>query len=131
MKLEELLYADTHEWVLVEDQDAAKIATVGISKFAVEQLTDLVYIELPSVGTETQSGKEFGEVESVKAVSPLYSPVDGEVVEVNESLKDALETLNDDAYDDGWMIKVRLSDEASLSKLLDHAAYEKQCADES
>ncbi|MGC6461971.1 MAG: glycine cleavage system protein GcvH, partial [Pirellulaceae bacterium] len=123
MKLEELLYADTHEWVLVEDQDAAKIATVGISKFAVEQLTDLVYIELPSVGTETQSGKEFGEVESVKAVSPLYSPVDGEVVEVNESLKDALETLNDDAYDGGWMIKVRLSDEASLSKLLDHAAY--------
>lgn len=131
MKLEELLYADTHEWVLVEDQDAAKIATVGISKFAVEQLTDLVYIELPSVGTETQSGKEFGEVESVKAVSPLYSPVDGEVVEVNESLKDALETLNDDAYDGGWMIKVRLSDEASLTKLLDHAAYEKQCADES
>ena len=131
MKLEELLYADTHEWVLVEDQDAAKIATVGISKFAVEQLTDLVYIELPSVGTETQSGKEFGEVESVKAVSPLYSPVDGEVVEVNESLKDALETLNDDAYDGGWMIKVRLSDEASLSKLFDHAAYEKQCADES
>ena len=131
MKLEELLYADTHEWVLVEDQDAAKIATVGISKFAVEQLTDLVYIELPSVGTETQSGKEFGEVESVKAVSPLYSPVDGEVVEVNESLKDALETLNDDAYSGGWMIKVRLSDEASLSKLLDHAAYEKQCADES
>ena len=131
MKLEELLYADTHEWVLVEDQDAAKIATVGISKFAVEQLTDLVYIELPSVGTETQSGKEFGEVESVKAVSPLYSPVDGEVVEVNESLKDALETLNDDAYDGGWMIKVRLSDEASLSNLLDHAAYEKQCADES
>ena len=131
MKLEELLYADTHEWVLVEDQDAAKIATVGISKFAVEQLTDLVYIELPSVGTETQSGKEFGEVESVKAVSPLYSPVDGEVVEVNESLKDALETLNDDAYDGGWMIKDRLSDEASLSKLLDHAAYEKQCADES
>lgn len=131
MKLEELLYADTHEWVLVEDQDAAKIATVGISKFAVEQLTDLVYIELPSVGTETQSGKEFGEVESVKAVSPLYSPVDGEVVEVNESLKNALETLNDDAYDGGWMIKVRLSDEASLSKLLDHAAYEKQCADES
>ena len=131
MKLEELLYADTHEWVLVEDQDAAKIATGGISKFAVEQLTDLVYIELPSVGTETQSGKEFGEVESVKAVSPLYSPVDGEVVEVNESLKDALETLNDDAYDGGWMIKVRLSDEASLTKLLDHAAYEKQCADES
>ena len=131
MKLEELLYADTHEWVLVEDQDASKIATVGISKFAVEQLTDLVYIELPSVGTETQAGKEFGEVESVKAVSPLYSPVDGEVVEVNESLRDALETLNDDAYSGGWMIKVRLSDEASLSNLMDYAAYEEQCADES
>ena len=131
MKPEELLYADTHEWALVEEQDAAKIATVGISKFAVEQLTDLVYIELPSVGTETQAGKEFGEVESVKAVSPLYSPVDGEVIEVNESLRDALETLNDDAYSGGWMIKVRLSDEASLAKLMDHVAYEKQCADES
>ena len=131
MKPEELLYADTHEWALVEEQDAGKIATVGISKFAVEQLTDLVYIELPSVGTETQAGKEFGEVESVKAVSPLYSPVDGEVIEVNESLRDALETLNDDAYSGGWMIKVRLSDEASLAKLMDHAAYEKQCADES
>ena len=131
MKLEELLYADTHEWVLVEDQDASKIATVGISKFAVEQLTDLVYIELPSVGTETQAGKEFGEVESVKAVRPLYSPVDGEVVEVNEALRDALETLNDDAYSGGWMIKVRLSDEASLSNLMDYAAYEEQCADES
>jgi glycine cleavage system H protein len=131
VKPEELLYADTHEWAFVDDQGGEKIVTVGISKFAVDQLTDLVYIELPSVGTQVQAGQEFGEVESVKAVSPLYSPVDGEVIEVNEALKDALEGLSEDSYAGGWMIKVRLSDEASLGRLLDHAAYEKQCAEAS
>ena len=131
MKPEDLLYADTHEWAFVEDQGGEKVVTVGISKFAVEQLTDLVYIELPAVGTQVQAGQEFGEVESVKAVSPLYSPVDGEVAEVNESLKDALEGLSEDSYTGGWMIKVRLSDDAALERLLDHAAYEKQCAEAS
>ena len=131
MKPEELLYADTHEWAFVDDQGGEKVVTVGISKFAVDQLTDLVYIELPSVGTQVQAGQEFGEVEAVKAVSPLYSPVDGEVIEVNDALKDALEGLSEDSYSGGWMIKVRLSDEASLGRLLDHAAYEKQCAEAS
>jgi len=130
VKPEDLLYAETHEWVHVEEQGGQKIATVGISAFAVEQLTDLVYMELPEVGAEVSAGGEFGEVESVKAVSPLYSPVDGEVTEVNSSLPDALETLNNDPYGAGWIVKVRITDESGLSKLMDHAAYQKQCAEE-
>lgn len=130
MNAEELLYAETHEWVYLEEQGGRKLATVGISAFAVEQLTDLVYMELPDVGAEVSSGGEFGEVESVKAVSPLYSPVDGEVVEVNSSLPDSLETLNSDPYGDGWIVKVQVRDETSLSKLMDYAAYQKQCAEE-
>ena len=94
MNAEELLYCDTHEWVLVSEQDGLKIATVGISAFAVEQITDLVYMELPAVGGSVTAGEEFGEVESVKAVSPLYSPVTGTVTEVNEGLPDNLDILN-------------------------------------
>lgn len=130
MKPEDLLYAETHEWVHVEEQGGQKVATVGISAFAVEQLTDLVYMELPEVGTEVSAGGEFGEVESVKAVSPLYSPVDGEVVEVNSSLPDTLETLNQDPYGAGWIVKVRITDETGLSNLMDYTAYQKQCAEE-
>ena len=131
MKPEELLYSETHEWAHVSGAGGQKVATVGISAFAVEQLTDLVYMELPEVGKSLNAGDEFGVVESVKAVSPLYSPVSGQVVEVNTSLPDKLETLSSDPYNAGWIIKVRLSDEATLSKLLNHAAYQKQCAGES
>ena len=99
MNAEELLYCDTHEWVFVSEQDGQKIATVGISAFAVEQLTDLVYMELPAVGAAVTAGEEFGEVESVKAVSPLYSPVSGTVTEVNEGLPDNLDILNTDPYE--------------------------------
>ena len=130
MNAEELLYAETHEWVYLEEQGGRKLATVGISAFAVEQLTDLVYMELPDVGTEVIAGGELGEVESVKAVSPLYSPVSGEVVEVNSSLPDSLETLNSDPYGAGWIVKVQIIDESSLAKLMDYAAYQKQCAEE-
>ncbi len=129
MKPEELLYAETHEWVHVDNSSGDKIATVGISSFAVEQLTDLVFMELPESGTTVSAGSEFGEVESVKAVSPLYSPVDGEVVSVNSSLPDNLEILNEDPYEKGWIIKVKLSGEESLTKLLDFAAYQKQCSE--
>ncbi|HPM84579.1 MAG TPA: glycine cleavage system protein GcvH [Candidatus Anammoximicrobium sp.] len=129
MKPEELLFSETHEWVHVEDQDGVKVATIGISAFAVEQLTDLVFMELPPVGKYVAAGEEFGEVESVKAVSPLYSPVDGEIVEVNRDLPDKLEILNQDPYQAGWTIKVRLTDETALSKLMDYAAYQKQCAE--
>ena len=130
MNPDELLFAETHEWAKVADEDGAKVATVGMSAFAVEQLTDLVYMELPSVGTAVEAGSEFGEVESVKAVSPLYSPVTGEIIAVNTGLPDSLETLNADPYNAGWILKVKLTDESSLSKLLDYGAYQKQCAEE-
>lgn len=130
MNPEELLYAETHEWARITEEDGQKFATVGISAFAVEQLTDLVYMELPEAGLQVAVGGEFGEVESVKAVSPLYSPVDGEIVEVNTKLPDALEVLNEDPYDAGWIIKIKITDEGGLSKLLDYQAYQKQCAEE-
>lgn len=127
---EELRYAKTHEWVHVAEQNGAKIATIGISAFAVEQLTDLVYIELPEVGKELAAGESCGEIESVKAVSDLYSPVTGEVVEANSSLKDSLETFSEDPYGAGWIAKIRVTDESSLSDLMDYTAYQKQCAEE-
>lgn len=130
MNPEQLLYSESHEWVSVSEEGDGKIATIGISAFAVEQLTDLVFMELPPVGRQVAAGEEFGEVESVKAVSPVYSPVDGEVVEVNEGLPDRLESLNDDPYEGGWLIKVKISDEASLAKLMDFETYQKQCAEE-
>ena len=129
MNVEELLYAETHEWVSIAEADGSKIATVGISAFAVEQLTDLVFMELPEVGKQVKAGDSFGEIESVKAVSDLYSPVDGEIIETNTALPDSLETLNDDPYDKGWMVKIKLSDETALAKLMDYAAYQKQCAE--
>lgn len=129
MSNENLLYAETHEWARVTEEGDAKFATIGISAHAVEALTDLVYMELPNVGDAVTAGSTFGEVESVKATSPLYSPVDGEIVGVNTELPDKLETLNDDPYNAGWIIKVKMSSEDALSKLLDHAAYEKMCAE--
>ena len=130
MTPEELLYAKTHEWVSVSEDGGSKFATVGISAFAIEQLTDLVYIDLPDVGSEVTAGKSFGEIESVKAVSDLYSPVTGEIVEVNSGLSDSLETFSSDPYGAGWVIKVKVTDEATLTALMDHAAYAKQCAEE-
>ena len=131
MTPEELLYSKTHEWVRVEtDSAGAKIATVGLSAFAVEVLTDLVYIDLPEVGRRLAVGETFGEIESVKAVSDLYSPVAGEVVEVNASIADDLETLAGDAYEAGWLVKIKLADESGLAELLDYAAYQKQCEEE-
>lgn len=126
MKPEDLKYAKTHEWVTVD----GGVATVGISAFAVEALTDLVFIELPKVGAKVQAQQPFCEVESVKAVSDVYAPVAGEVIEVNNSLPDKLETLSTDPYNEGWIAKIRISDEAGLAKLMDFKAYEKQCAEE-
>jgi glycine cleavage system H protein len=125
----ELLYAETHEWVHVAEQDGVKTATIGISAFAVEQLTDLVYLELPQVGRQVSAGEEFGEVESVKAVSPLYCPITGEVVQVNTALPNQLEVLNQDPYGAGWIAKLKLTDEGSLARLLHYEAYQKQCAE--
>ena len=130
MTPDKLLFAKTHEWVRVDAEGGAKVATIGVSAFALEALTDLVYIELPAVGRQLKAGEAFGEIESVKAVSDLYSPVSGEVIAVHEGLGDKLETLNADPYGEGWMIKVRLADEAALKNLMDYAAYQKQCAEE-
>ena len=132
MTPEKLLYAKSHEWVSVETDDAGvKVATVGLSAFALEALTDLVFMELPEVGSEVSAGEPFGEVESVKAVSDLLSPVDGDIIEVNEGIADDLEKLGKDPYGAGWLIKVKLTDEAALANLMDYQAYQKQCAEES
>lgn len=123
---EQLRYLESHEWAYVSDQ-AAGIATIGISAFAVEQLTDLVFMALPKVGQEVTAGAEFGEVESVKAVSPMYCPVSGTVVEINAPLVDRLESLNVDPYNEGWIIKVKMSDPSALASLLDWTTYKNQC----
>lgn len=129
MNIEKFLFAESHEWANVLDEGGDKVATVGISAHAVEALTDLVYMDLPDVGDTVAAGESFGEVESVKATSDMFSPVDGEIIAVNTDLPDNLEILNDDPYAAGWIIKVKLSSEDSLSKLLDHATYEKQCSE--
>jgi glycine cleavage system H protein len=128
---EELLYSKTHEWVRLEtDPAGTKTATVGISAFALEQLTDLVYIDLPEVGRRVTAGEPFGEVESVKAVSDLYSPVDGEIIEVNHHVADRLDSLVEDPYETGWLVKIKISSESGLANLLDYEAYRKQCQEE-
>jgi glycine cleavage system H protein len=131
MQPEELLYSKTHEWVHVSQEDGKKIAIVGISAFAIEQLTDLVYIALPEVGRQIDAGESFGEIESVKAVSDLYCPVTGTIIAVNSTLPDALETFSNDPYGDGWIMKLEVSDDAGLDQLLDHATYQQQCAEQS
>ncbi len=103
----DLMYAKTHEWVRLEDGKAY----IGITHFAQEQLGDITFVELPSVGDTVTAGEEMGSVESVKAASELYSPVSGEVLEINEQLEDAPELINDDPYGEGWIIKVRCSED--------------------
>ena len=131
MNPQELMYSRTHEWVDVRTgPSGTKIAVVGLSAFAIEALSDLVHVELPEVGRKVQAGKPLGEIESVKAVSDLYSPVDGEIVEVNQQIADKLETLSDDPYGAGWLVKIKLSDESELANLLDAAAYKRQCEED-
>jgi glycine cleavage system H protein len=127
----ELRYSKSHEWVFVETgPDGAQWATVGLSAFALTALTDLVYIDLPEAGRQVTAGAPLGEIESVKAVSDIYSPVDGEVAEANRAVVDHLEQLPQDPYGAGWLVKIRISDDAGLAKLMDYAAYQKQCAQE-
>ncbi|MEZ5966045.1 MAG: glycine cleavage system protein GcvH [Planctomycetota bacterium] len=111
-------YLKSHEWCKISDG----VATVGISDYAVAHLSDLVFLDLPEVGTAVTAGKAFAEIESVKAVSDIYSPVTGEIVEVNDDLPDELDTLKEDAFGAGWMIKVKFT--AQAPDLLDAAAYE-------
>ncbi len=131
MTPDKLLYAKTHEWVAVETAGSEKIATVGLSAFALKALTDLVYVDLPPVGRQVRAGQSLGEVESVKAVSDLYSPVDGEIVAANAAIAQDLQRLSADPYGDGWLVKIRIGDPAGLAALLNYQAYEKQCAEES
>ncbi len=120
---EELQYTKTHEWVRREDD----VATVGITEHAQDELGDVVFIELPEKGVSFGAGDAFGTVESVKAVSDLYAPVGGEVVEVNEALNDAPEKINEEPYGDGWIIRLRVSEEADL---LSAEEYEKVLEEE-
>jgi glycine cleavage system H protein len=120
-----LRYASTHEWAALEGD----VCTVGITKFAVEQLTDVVYIELPDVGDNVFKGDGFGEIESVKAVSDLYAPLSGEVIEVNKKLENDPSLVTNDPYGAGWMIKIKVED-GNLDHLMSLEQYEKQVASE-
>jgi glycine cleavage system H protein len=115
----ELKYLSSHEWVLTEDN----VATIGISDHAQELLGDLVYVELPEVGSTISAGDSVGVVESVKAASDTYAPVSGEVIEINEELEGAPDRINSDPYGDGWMYKVSLEDPEELEDLMDADAY--------
>ena len=124
MDLTSLKYAKTHEWVKLEGDTA----TIGITDFAVQALTDLVYIGLPAAGKQLSVGQVFGEVESVKAGSDLDAPLPGEVAAANTKLEDDLGKLSDDPFGAGWLIKLKVSDTAGMGELLDRAAYEDYCA---
>jgi glycine cleavage system H protein len=121
-----LRFTPTHEWAYVEGD----VATVGISQFAVDQLTDLIMIDLPAAGGHVTSGTSFGEIESVKAVSDLYAPVSGEIVAVNSELSKNVQLLAEDPYEKGWLIKVKLDQPGETSTLMDFETYEKQVAEE-
>lgn len=118
----ECRYAETHEWARAEND----IVTVGITGFAVEQLGDIVYLELPKAGAKVQKSSSFGMVESVKATSDLYAPVSGEVTEVNGDISNNLEAFKTDPYGKAWLIKIKASDKKELDSLMDAETYEKQ-----
>ncbi len=123
----DLKYIETHQWVRVSDDGTA---TVGITDFAQEQLGDVVYIGVPELGVTVNGGEEAGVAESVKSASDVFSPVTGEVIEVNESLEDEPEKVNEDPYGDGWLFKVRLADKGELDGLMDDTAYAEHVAAE-
>lgn len=120
--LDDRKYSDSHEWVKLDGD----VATIGISDYAQHALGNIVYVDMPEVGDEVNRGVDFGAVESVKAASDLFSPVTGEVVEVNEELVDKPELINEDAFGN-WIIKVKLSNPAELDDLMDADAYSKLC----
>jgi glycine cleavage system H protein len=117
---EDLHYSKDHEWIKLDGE----VGTIGITDYAQHSLGDVVYVELPKVGDEFETHQPFGSVESVKAVSELYTPVAGAIVEVNESLQDSPEAVNTDPYGAAWMIKMRVKDKGSVDALLTAAEYE-------
>lgn len=120
-------YTSTHEWIKVDDNG---VATVGISDHAQEALGDIVFVELPEPGTEIEARGEVAVVESVKAASDIYSPVNGEITEVNEALIDNPQLVNTAPYDDGWIYRMTINDERDLDELLNAEAYAEHCSDE-
>ncbi|WP_372738282.1 glycine cleavage system protein GcvH [Neptunomonas sp.] len=124
----ELKYVASHEWIRDEGDGTV---TIGITDHAQELLGDVVFVELPEVGSDVATGDDAGVVESVKAASDVYVPVSGEIVEVNNQLEDSPELVNSDPYDDGWFFRIRLSDVSELDDLLDAEAYGELCEDES
>ena len=121
---DDLAYSREHEWVRLDGSRA----TIGITSFAADELGDIVFVELPEVGASLSQFATFGVVESVKAVSDLYAPISGEVVEVNEALNDAPELMNSDPFGEGWIAKVELSDPSETDGLMDAAAYAQETA---
>ncbi len=124
----ELKYVASHEWIRDEGDGTV---TIGITDHAQELLGDVVFVELPEVGSDVATGDDAGVVESVKAASDVYVPVSGEIVEVNNQLEDSPELVNSDPYDDGWFFRIKLSDVSELDDLLDAEAYGELCEDES
>ena len=118
-------YLETHEWARRADGGTARI---GITDFAQDELGDIVFVELPSVGDSISRGDAFGVIESIKAVSDLYAPLSGEVLAINDELFDAPELVNEDPFGDGWMLEIEVSDESEFEELLSAAAYEEQIA---
>ncbi|MFQ5722704.1 MAG: glycine cleavage system protein GcvH [Candidatus Aminicenantales bacterium] len=114
-------YTQDHEWIKVEGEEA----TVGITEFAQKQLGDVVYVELPARGTKLEFHQSIGVIESVKAVSDIYSPVSGEVIEVNQKLNDSPELVNQDPHGQGWIIRLKIKDKSELQKLMTASEYEK------
>jgi glycine cleavage system H protein len=121
----DLKYSEEHEWVQVEGD----LATVGITDYAQTELGDIVFVELPNVGDTLTQSEPFGTVEAVKAVSEIFAPVSGEVVEVNEALDDTPQIMNEDPYGDGWLLKVRLADESELEHLMSPKDYQELIGD--
>ena len=121
---DDLYYTKDHEWARLEDRDGQKYATIGVTRFAVDQLGDVTQVDLPKEGETLKQAEVFGSVESVKAVSDLFAPLSGKIVKVNSPLSDSPEYVNEDPYDEGWMIQLTVGDAKELTGLMDAAAYQ-------
>ncbi|MDP6983215.1 MAG: glycine cleavage system protein GcvH [Candidatus Latescibacterota bacterium] len=122
---DELKYSEQHEWLSLDGD----VGTIGVTDYAQSQLGDIVFVELPQVGDVLEKGQSFGTIEAVKTVEELYTPIAGEVLEINDTLEDDAEQVNSDPYSDGWMIKVRLSNTADLDTMLSAEDYEELIED--
>jgi glycine cleavage system H protein len=121
---DDLYYTKDHEWARLEERDGQKLATIGVTRFAVDQLGDVTQVDLPKEGEALKQADVFGSVESVKAVSDLFAPLSGKVVKVNSPLGDSPEYVNEDPYDEGWMIQIAVGDPKELDGLMSAEAYQ-------